>query len=191
MGPEEGGVSFEGHVAPPPSPPIQVRSSTSLGGLSYWHQGISGQSWGTWDNWPHSVLVNDQGADDKAAVFSLMHHQPVKLNVMALWDVSHGSWRDVLRMVKACGHYSFLLLTLVTVNLNHGPDSTDTRYWQLRQSMEHHFSVSSPASSPLFLALSSRMLEEAKGEIDVDSVGDRLAALWDFVRERTFHNKKG
>lgn len=176
---------------PLPSPPFQVRASTSCGGLSYWHPEISGHAWGEWDCWPHLVLVNDQGSDDKSAVFGLLHHPPVKLNAMAMWGFSHGSWRDVLRMVKSCGHYSLLLLCLVTVNLNHGPDSTDLRFWQLRESMQHHLSVSSPSSSPLFQALSSRMLEEAKHEVDLDSVGDPLAALWSFVGKTSFQDKKG
>jgi hypothetical protein len=132
------------------------------------------------------TLSNDQGSDCAAGVYALCYHEPLKLNVTAFWDQAHGSWRDIQRMVKLCGHYPFLLLSLVTMNLNHGPDSTDLRYHQLRQAMQHHLRVASPASSPLFQALAARMLAEAAGELSVDSTQDPLARLWEHLRGQAF-----
>lgn len=135
-------------------------------------------------------MVNDQGSDDRSGVFALSYHTPLQLNMTAYWDPAHGSWRDILRMVKSCGHYSFMLLTMVTVNLPHGPESSDMRFQQLKEAMSHHFAVSSPSTSPLFSALAPRMMEEMKADVGSDCICT-MPELWKYCKNKVFYTKKG
>lgn len=161
-----------------PSQP-QVRSTTSFGGLAHWSPTESPSHFsGGWWPWPHLSVVNDQGSDDKSAVFALAYDRRLQLNISPYWDPAHGSWRDTLRMIKSCGHCSFMLLCMVTINLPHGPEQTDLRFQQLQESMRHHFKFASPQSSPLFLNLSPEMMAELDDPSGAATDQDSLSRLW-------------
>ena len=81
-----------------------------------------------WKKKRHLNIAIDKGFDGLCAGNWLLH-----MGVpLTLWmDVSHGATNDITATMKALGLWSFLLLMLVTLNMEHGPWDCDTRYAQV------------------------------------------------------------
>ena len=68
--------------------PLQVREKAAFRGrIGTQASPRPGHTWGKWHSWRHLSLVNNPGSDNKSAVFALMRYDPVKLNVIAMWDL--------------------------------------------------------------------------------------------------------
>ena len=76
-------------------------------------------------------MVADRGSDCHAAGHALGYSPPVQINCTLWWDNSHDAYRGVLEAVKARGLYPFVILIMVCINLDHGPDTCSMRYNQM------------------------------------------------------------
>ena len=43
------------------------------------------------------------------------------MNIIVIWDPSHGVWNDVKVVLKECGFWLFIQLTTIAMNLPYGP----------------------------------------------------------------------
>lgn len=168
-----------------------------MGGLRFWHKPedmeISEDSdWSRWQSWPHLVIVADQGADGRSAMQALGLVPQLRLNVSAHYDPSHGLWRDILAAIRECGMFQWVLIAMVCINLAHGPEGTDLRYTQLRDSMSHCLRTHSDESCVLFQEYLPDIAEELQGHIPEDDVASSgmSAAAWHWLADHTMFMKK-
>ena len=87
-----------------------------------------------WRQWPVIVVSLDQGSDGMCACFSLEYH--FKICMLKLPDWSHGGNKDLQVGVKMVGWWDWLLLWLISANVNHGPDKDDQRYHEMGDGMK-------------------------------------------------------
>ena len=108
--------------------------------------------------WPRAVISPDQGTDGSAALswmkFSLL------LNVICIWDPSHGSWNDVRVVLKLLGLWPMVQLVLIALNLQHGPWLEQRWFQELQQAAEELIAHFDP-SMRLFRHFLPLMLEDA------------------------------
>ena len=95
--------------------------------------------------------------------------------------------------MKGVGAFNFVLLYLITLNLEHGPDAEEMRYWQLRECMAACFKNLSPEECPLFEDMAPQMvLELEAGDVVTFPRVDRVEnELWDWMKGRASFAKLG
>ena len=76
-------------------------------------------------------ITSDRGSDCFSAGHCLAYAKEFKLNVTLWWDNSHDAYRGVLESIRKGGHYSFIIMVMVIINLDHGPDDCGMRYGQM------------------------------------------------------------
>lgn len=110
-----------------------------------------------------------------------MYLRDTKLNVTPLYDVSHAANRDLCCAVQEPGMKGFLLCCMVVLNLAHGPDESDLRFGQIRDSMLEHFRLATPSSSPLSEQLAGEVFNERGDDVQQDEGGlerQRCGGCW-------------
>jgi len=167
--------------------------ATDKPGLSYFlrpseEELTPSSDWATWDKWPRLSIASGQGSDCLAALHALKHGFP--LNVTPWFDPSHGCHRDIVCVLKACSLFDFWLLLMCAMNFQHGPHSEDTRYQQLRESLEQLWRNFEVRSCPLFQARGAAIADEVLRTEAVPS-GDRLEVAWARCKELGLLQKKG
>lgn len=110
-----------------------------LPGLSFWHTGEAPGGEGLW-----SVIVEvmaaryDRGGPGERRHVRLSCH-PVRpldpAGCVGMFDLAHGSWRDIQACIREVGLYQWLLLRLICENLAHGPVLPDLRHPQIKDAM--------------------------------------------------------
>ena len=170
---------------------LQVRVSTDLGGLKAFHLSKEEAAQVPWQSWRHMSLASDQGADMLSSTHALQFLEEIKCNVTPYYDPSHGSNRDFWLAVGEMQLKNFMLLAMIAINLPHGPDETDLRFNQVRQTMTRYYSSTTPALSPIFQRLAGHMIKE-KGDAVEPQHGESIeAALWRHLEQETYYKKKG
>ena len=99
-----------------------------------------------------------------------------KLNIDISFDPSHGVHNDMLNAVKFAGLKSHLHMTLLRLNVPHGPWDEDLRYKQVCGSISEMLSTGSPKNHPLFMNRLDDMLEDPAC-IDIRGKVDPATAL--------------
>lgn len=168
----------------------QVQLSTSFDGLNHFRPGDGG-CWRTWRTMPHLTIVSDQGSDCISALFAAALHPELSLNVTCMWDPCHGAHRDVMKMWRDAGLFSFVLLALMAMNLPHGPDETDMRFMQVRQAMKECFDVHRASSCELFLGLVPELASSLASEVEVGESESLEDALWRWLSNLSYFARKG
>lgn len=84
----------------------------------------------------------------------------------------------------------FLLCVMVVLNLPHGPDDSDLRDNQIRDSMLEHYRMSSCTMSPIFEQLATDILKE-RDDVKPEECESPEAALWRVLSVDTFYKRKG
>lgn len=96
------------------------------------------------------------------------------------FDTAHGAHRDVLRMWRDNGLYGFVLVTLMVINLAHGPEDTDMRYEQVKASSAHLFSTAAGVARALpggLVGLGSLVVRPGAAGGELDGGGGHLAVV--------------
>lgn len=168
-----------------------MKIGTKLPGLSYWHPSDDSVLWKRWSTWPHLVLVQDQGSDGVSAVHSLLYKKDIQICMTPVWDPAHGAWRDTLGCLRDLGYFPWVLLLMIVINLPHGPDSTDTRFNQMRAATGHIMATQTHRSCVLFQAHIGDMLSDLEGSLpEVDWQSSEEAA-WEWLRDNCTFARKG
>ena len=76
--------------------------------------------------WPHLSVSVDRGSDGVAALHYLQ--RKLRANVEPMWDSSHDSWRDFLRMLRENSLMPYWYVFLISVNVLHGPFLEHSRF---------------------------------------------------------------
>lgn len=137
------------------------------------------------------TLASDQGSDMVSSIHALQHFNEVKCNVAVFWDPSHGCNRDFWGAVGDVDMKAYLLLVMIVLNLPHGPDESDLRYQQIRDTMMQHYSEQSPSSSPIFQSLAAQIMRESADAIESKDGMSSEECLWDKLKDETIYRKKG
>ena len=84
-------------------------------------------------------------------------------------------------------------LSLVCINLPHGPEESDYRFNQLVDFMSDHIAHASPKLSPLFQHMYPELPKELEHEAgSIRGEGERMEmAGWNCLRNRSLYKKKG
>jgi hypothetical protein len=127
--------------------------------------------------WPCISVVSDQGGDGWSAAYMLSDWG---CNIISLFDVNHRTWNDCCLALRDAGVYSWVLVSLVLMGLDHGPWSS-SRWWaDLKESAREYCAVSN-GSCPIFSLLWHQIAEES--QIDQSSLD-----VADQEKERVFQN---
>lgn len=169
-----------------------MRVSSSFEGLKAFKYDETLATWApeNWRNWPHALISSDQGSDGVSALHGVMYFPKLQCNIDAFWDPAHGSWRDILQSIKDSGLYNFTLMTMVAINLPHGPEETDLRYRQLREVTGQFFRRFSHHTSDHFQAHAGQMLRDVRDELP-DGDGDETTRLWEWLESECTFLPKG
>ena len=76
----------------------------------------------TWRRWPGALGVQDQGSKGVSANQALVYKPEIALNLLTLYDFSHGACRDLDLQYSEQGYMVLVVLSLVVVNLRSGPE---------------------------------------------------------------------
>lgn len=101
-----------------------------------------------WRDQLHLQVALDQGSDGLAAASFLRH---LGVNATFIMDWSHGVQNELYESLRECALWSFWLLLLVAMNVEHGPFNDDGRWNQLRDCWQGAVENHDPQSFPLFL----------------------------------------
>ena len=98
------------------------------------------------------MLCSDRGSDAHCGNHALAFAEDVKINCSLWWDNSHDAYRGVLEAIKKSGLYCLVVLLMVVINLDHGPDGTNMRYNQMLEVCQRSLPLMKPENLPLFKA---------------------------------------
>ena len=96
------------------------------------------------------MLCSDRGSDAHCGYHALAYAKDFQINCSLWWDNSHDSYRGVLESIKKASLYPLVVLLMVTINLDHGPDSTNMRYCQMLELCQRALPLMKPENTPLF-----------------------------------------
>lgn len=162
---------------------LQFRVTNSRPGLVYFKRDPEVSMWQDSFLHPHCMIGLDLGSDGLAGYVFM--ERELKLNVDMTPDVSHGGNRDVINMLHETNLFQLWLLWVISMNLPYGPDRDDQRGAQIREALQHALQDNSPATSPLFMAHSSEMLDELRCRgVDTHGTHGEEQFVWDFLAER-------
>ena len=168
---------------------LKVRVSMSMPGLKHFsHENPYMKR--HWSLWPHLSLASDQGSDMLSGIHALLYHGPTKCNITPYYDVSHGVNRDFWLSITDMSLKPFMLLSMIVINLAHGPDESDTRYNQLKETMGSHYQHATPKLSPLFQSLSGAIIREAGPGIPMDDGQSQEDAVWNHLKQEMCYKRR-
>ena len=104
------------------------------------------------DDWLAAALCSDQGSDMMSLVHATLYYEPVQLNLWEFWDVLHGCTRCLMGTVTQEDLKPLVHLSLMCINLPHGPEESDYTSKQIVDFMSGRFAHSSPRLSPLLFS---------------------------------------
>ena len=97
-----------------------------------------------------------------------------------------------LGCIRDSGLYNWLLLAMITMNLPHGPDSTDMRFMQVKDAMVHCFQTHTSSSCELFQEhLPGLLLDVAADLPEYEDGMTTDERAWRFLEEHSAFQKKG
>ena len=171
-----------------------LKYGTSFKGLVAFKRQPKQSQWSeaAWRSWPFLVLTPDQGSDGVAGINALLRKSELKLNVDAFWDPWHGVQNDIELGYKKEGLYPFVLLLMITHNLNHGPPKEeDLRYKQLCESRSYLYSKFTANTSVLFQTRARGIAAELDGLYEANPGQSREEALWEYLAGQAPFERKG
>ena len=142
-----------------------------------------------WTKRRHLNIAVDQGSDGLCAANWLL-----AMGVcVTLWaDFSHGATNDVTSTIKAMGLWSFFLLMLVTLNVEHGPWDCDTRHSQVQEGWAETTSIHTSRSSVLFQHHLPNMIYQLRHVIEkMDFTGPVDNLVFDMTHKEPLLKNKG
>jgi hypothetical protein len=163
--------------------------ATTLGGLVFFQKKDTLDEWLDWRFWPHAAFSWDQGSDNVCASNAVKYMDVLKLNASVFWDFDHGCRKDCLAMWRAVDLMDFVLLTLMVLNIAHGPDNSGMRDEQCRGIMEDFFSTHTPYSSEHFKVHFPKICEESYKDVVSHEGQTREESVWEWLRNFSVFNK--
>ena len=163
----------------------QIRQSLGLNGFADFIPKVGVP----WRKRRHVNIAVDQGSDGLCAANWLLAMKVC----MTLWcDFSHGATNDVTSTIKAMGLWSFFLLMLVTLNLEHGPWDCDTRHAQVQEGWAETASIHTSSTSVLFQHHLPNMIYQLRHVLEkMDFIGPVDNAVFDMTHQEPLLKKKG
>ena len=170
----------------------QVRVGTIYCGLRYFSfDKLSLTDATRWDEEPHFALASDQGGDQLSMAMALQYFEPTQCNMTPFYDWTHGVNNDFWKGASDCHLTGFLYLTMIVVNLPHGPDDSDTRYGEVKHNMSQHYIHSNPRLSPLWGSDARQIMAELKPHLVPDEGETLEDCAWRFAEGRNSFKRKG
>lgn len=112
---------------------------------------------------PMIVFALDQGPQSYPTNFYMQY--VMKMNVFCHYDVSHRLWNDCKDALAECGQWGFVILSIITMNLDFGPFDSCT-FFARNQDALKHFVANCDCSHPLFQYFAEDIAKEAKVDIE-------------------------
>ena len=145
-----------------------------------------------WRRWPHISMSHDQGSDGLSGIQCLKYRPQLRLHITEWWDESHGPGNDTLNCWKDHALYSFIMVTMIVMNLFHVPaKEPDIRFGQMNKGLlflVQNFTHDSLGSLQAYVAT---MLWELRGVIDTSKHSMPIDALWEHICDKAGFPKHG
>ena len=130
-------------------------------GLGYFRQPAEGR--GPWETWLLLSYAGDQGSKEECGKW--VCKRLLSLNFDEVPDLGHGIWNDCKLALRRSGHWSHVLLMLLSWNVRHGPWSEDALMQEVLGAVKNFLNyVRKPTDSPLFMSLVGRMAFDQQSE---------------------------
>ena len=151
---------------------LQVQVSTALPGLSFFHYDPSIERWKNWRTFPCLGLAFDCGSDGVSGFHALCYG--FKICCWGFPDQSHAAARAFDHVAAIVGLKDFILLMLVSLNLEFGPDNDQGRKDEIRESLRVTLRRLPKERVPLFREHSSTIIHEleSSGVVQFDRHDD-------------------
>jgi len=145
-----------------------------------------------WRHWPGALGVQDQGSKGVSANQALVYKPEIALNLLTLYDFSHGACRDLDLQYSEQGYMALVVLSLVVVNLRSGPEQEPgMRHEQLVDAVDYLFRVFSARNCVLFQARLLGMLNEIHKSLGRRPGEDMDECAFRYLKERAPTQCKG
>lgn len=167
---------------------------TGRKGLVHFKPDLDAPCWQDLRKWPFAALGMDLGSDGCSGVHGAMYYPEWKMNMESMQDHSHGANRSIYNSVKSCGLYGLVLLGVVSLNLQFGPDSEDLRHRQIKERMDFHYAHTKPHQAVLFQHLLNKIIEAMISmgyEFQSSGGAERELEVWAWLQERSVFMKQG
>lgn len=163
----------------------QIRVSTVFKGWKTFQFDGSGEEWQDPYEYPRIAIAIDLGGDGLCACNALLYKYDV--NAWVFPDLSHMIKCQFQGVMKAVGLWNFVLLLLITLNLEYGPYTDETRRGQLSACMKWFYTNRRHDRVPLFTAAAPAILEDVAryGLAELPGEDDAEAELYSFLRQRS------
>ena len=161
-----------------------LRVQTAWKGLCFVHPPMDPTAFAPekWKDWPLLVIAGDQGSEGYSGYHALAYKEELLCNVWPWWEWSHGAGRDLTNTLEETGQMSFAMLTLILMNIRHGPDKDEhMRQQQFKAALKDMKETRDPLSFPLFLARAPAMLRELGDLVPIDESIGPIRSLWNWV----------
>jgi len=162
---------------------MKVRQHSELPGLAAFAAVAEDARWSiaNWERWPFILIGGDCAGDNCASDNALINEY--HLNMIRFPDTSHGSWRSVQCAMNDIGMKGFWTLAVVTVNVNCGPDKSDSWYHEIRDACTYLYSTCTPGTTPLFQMHHGDIVKCLKNlGMELESWSE--AAVWAYLKKR-------
>ena len=170
-----------------------IRVGTQWDGLHSFCRNPTGPFWATkaWRRWPHLTLCQDQGGDGLSGVLCLKYLKKLRGNVTEWWDQSHGIGNDLLATWKSHALFSYIMVTMVVMNLAHGPEKEpDMRFAQMSECLKFLVDNFTPDTLGSIHRHADTILSELNGKVLVED-GKPIDALWAYICDLAGFPKQG
>jgi len=128
----------------------------------------------------------------RTAVHALTRKSSLELNLLPVWDWSHGVCNDLELAYRCAGVFPFVLVSLIVHNTAHGPERDEgMRFSQFVETLHFLFDTFTPENCDLFKYHSKNIKEELGESVQLDSLAEPNIALWSFLKKRAQFYKKG
>ena len=170
-----------------------VRVGTRWCGLNAFSRKLDKDAWSmkNWRKWPHINAAQDQGSDGLCGVNCLKYRKSTKCNLTDWWDESHGIGNDTLDTWKKHHLYSFIMVTMIVMNLPFGPEKEpDMRFGQMVEALSFMVKHFNPDTLGSLQAHADTMSWELRRVLD--RCHDRpIDNLWAYICQMAGFPKQG
>ena len=170
-----------------------VRVGTRFSGLNAFSRKLDKDAWSmkNWRKWPHVNMAQDQGSDGLCGINCLKYRKSLKVNVTDWWDESHGIGNDCLDTWKKHHLYSYIMVTMIVMNLPFGPEKEpDMRFGQMTEALSFLVKHFNPDTLGSLQAHASTMIWELRRLLD-RSHSRPIDNLWAYICQMAGFPKQG
>lgn len=137
------------------------------------------------DRPPSLVMALDQGPQSYPTTFFLTYS--LRLNMFTHFDTSHRLWNDCKDALAENGHWHFVVLSIIAMNLDYGPWDGSEFFGRASMTLKHFVANAGP-DHPLFQAFAADIAKDSGADMSGDAAS--LAALFKTLDGHPAFSKK-